>query len=44
MDQVLLFDRTKHGADRIVKELKKQNISGCCQFMAIKRKTKGRKL
>jgi ATP-dependent RNA helicase RhlE len=27
MDQVLLFDRTKHGADRIVKELKKQNIS-----------------
>jgi len=26
MDQVLLFDRTKHGADRIVKELKKQNI------------------
>ncbi len=27
MDQVLLFDRTKHGADRIVKELKKKNIS-----------------
>ena len=27
IDQVLLFDRTKHGADRIVKELKKQNIS-----------------
>ncbi|HET8859394.1 DEAD/DEAH box helicase [Marivirga sp.] len=27
MDQVLLFDRTKHGADRIVKELKKHNIS-----------------
>ncbi len=27
MDQVLLFDRTKHGADRIVKELKKQNIT-----------------
>jgi ATP-dependent RNA helicase RhlE len=27
MDQVLLFDRTKRGADRIVKELKKKNIS-----------------
>ncbi|MGM0579408.1 MAG: DEAD/DEAH box helicase [Bacteroidota bacterium] len=27
MDQVLLFDRTKHGADRIVKELKKKNIT-----------------
>jgi ATP-dependent RNA helicase RhlE len=27
MDQVLLFDRTKHGADRIVRDLKKQNIS-----------------
>jgi ATP-dependent RNA helicase RhlE len=27
MDQVLLFDRTKHGADRIVKDLKKNNIS-----------------
>ena len=27
MDQVLLFDRTKHGADPIVKELKKKNIS-----------------
>jgi ATP-dependent RNA helicase RhlE len=26
MDQVLLFDRTKHGADRIVRDLKKQNI------------------
>lgn len=27
MDQVLLFDRTKHGADRIVRDLKKNNIS-----------------
>jgi ATP-dependent RNA helicase RhlE len=27
MDQVLVFDRTKHGADRIVRELKKNNIS-----------------
>ncbi|WKV13273.1 DEAD/DEAH box helicase [Marivirga harenae] len=27
MDQVLLFDRTKHGADRIVRDLKKKNIS-----------------
>ncbi|MEM1326636.1 MAG: DEAD/DEAH box helicase [Bacteroidota bacterium] len=27
MDQVLLFSRTKHGADRIAKKLKKANIS-----------------
>ena len=27
MDQVLLFSRTKHGADRIAKNLKKQKIS-----------------
>ncbi len=27
MDQVLLFSRTKHGADRIVRNLKKKNIS-----------------
>ncbi len=27
MDQVLLFSRTKHGADRIVKNLKSKNIS-----------------
>ncbi|WP_200974524.1 DEAD/DEAH box helicase [Echinicola sp. 20G] len=26
MDQVLLFSRTKHGADRIVRDLKKKNI------------------
>jgi len=26
MDQVLIFSRTKHGADRIVKDLKKSNI------------------
>ncbi|AWW30237.1 ATP-dependent helicase [Echinicola strongylocentroti] len=26
MDQVLLFSRTKHGADRIVRDLKKQHI------------------
>ncbi len=27
IDQVLLFSRTKHGADKIVRNLKKQNIS-----------------
>jgi len=27
LDQVLLFDRTKHGADRIVRDLKKKNIT-----------------
>ncbi|NNE54858.1 MAG: DEAD/DEAH box helicase, partial [Flavobacteriales bacterium] len=27
MDQVLLFSRTKHGADRIVRDLKKKNIN-----------------
>ncbi len=27
MDQVLLFSRTKHGADRIVRDLKKQHIN-----------------
>ncbi len=27
LDQVLLFSRTKHGADRIVRNLKKKNIS-----------------
>lgn len=27
MDQVLLFSRTKHGADRIARDLKKKNIS-----------------
>lgn len=27
LDQVLLFSRTKHGADRIVKNLRKKNIS-----------------
>lgn len=27
MDQVLIFSRTKHGADRIVRDLKKKNIN-----------------